>query len=159
MKIKSVRANHRRRCFEVRTARGWLPFPFVRADRPPSARDRVVRVYVEPEVANEGFTYELASGVRDTILCDWVLKENRDPRLLTELLVHDLTCSAVDELARSGLSTRELCRRLSTSASQLYRLLDPANAHKSVEQLLRLLVALGCEVRFDVKVPARHRRA
>lgn len=159
MKILAVRANHRRRVFEVRTRKQSLTFPFARADTPPSTKNRVVRVFVEPEVAGEGFTYELASGARDTVLLDWVLRENRDPRQASELLLHELTCRAAEELTRSGLSTREVCRRLGTSASQLYRLLDPTNTRKSFEQLVRLVLALGCEVRLDVREPGRRHRA
>ncbi len=55
---------------------------------------------------------------------------------------------AVDE---SGLSKRELIRRLGTSASQFYRLLDPAYPGKSLGQLLALLHIVD----RDVKVVTR----
>jgi len=46
----------------------------------------------------------------------------------------------------SGVSKRELARRLRTSPSQLYRLLDPTNSAKSVGQMLALLHLVGREV-------------
>jgi hypothetical protein len=44
-------------------------------------------------------------------------------------------------------------RRVGTSPAQLYRLLDTTNQRKSVDQMLRLLQALDCEV--DLVVRAR----
>jgi hypothetical protein len=44
------------------------------------------------------------------------------------------------------VSKRELARRLRTSPSQLYRLLDPTNSAKSVGQMLALLHLVGREV-------------
>jgi hypothetical protein len=58
----------------------------------------------------------------------------------------------VNEAVReSGLSKRELVRRLGTSATQLYRLLDPTNYTKSVDQLLVLLRVLGKQVEVVVR--------
>jgi len=50
----------------------------------------------------------------------------------------------------SRLSKREVIRRLGTSASQLYRLLDPTNNRKSLRQLMSLLAVLGYVVDIDV---------
>jgi len=159
MKVLSVRANNRKRCFEVQTRKGSYTFPYSEADTPPTPRNRIVRLFVDPEVARDGFTYELESGAEDTVLMDWVLYYNRDPKMLAELLMYELTSIAGDKFKASGLSTREICRRLGTSASQLYRLLDTANYQKSFEQLIRLLIVLGCDVSFDVKDVERRRRA
>jgi hypothetical protein len=63
------------------------------------------------------------------------------------------TLEAQRRLAPSPLSKREICRRLGTSATQLYRLLDQTNYGKSVDQVLRLLRALDCDV--DLVVRAR----
>jgi len=46
---------------------------------------------------------------------------------------------------------REVARRLGTSQTQLYRLLDPKNTTKSLRQVLALLHALGCAVEMRVK--------
>lgn len=159
MKILSVRANNRKKCFEVRTRKGTYTFPYSAADTPPTARNRVVRLFVDPELAREGFTYVLESGAEDSVLMDWVLEDNRDPKLLTQFLMHRLTCIAEEKRKASGLSTREVCRRLGTSASQLYRLLQTGNYRKSFEQLIRLLIVLDCDVHLDVKDVERRRRA
>jgi len=64
--------------------------------------------------------------------------------------------TAENRVAKSPLSKREIIRRLGTSASQFYRLLDPTNSTKSVGQLVALLHILDFEV--DVVVRPRPRR-
>ncbi len=91
-----------------------------------------------------------------------MLEYNRDPGYLKDLLLHRLTVEARAAMAASGLSKRELIRALDTSASQLYRLLDPTNHSKSVGQMLSLLHLLGREVDVVVRSrqePPRHARA
>jgi hypothetical protein len=51
----------------------------------------------------------------------------------------------------SPLSKREIIRRLGTSAAQLYRLMDQTNYRKSIDQLLRLLHILDCDVELVVR--------
>jgi len=48
------------------------------------------------------------------------------------------------------LARREIIRRLGTSPSQLYRLLDPTNDRKSLDQMLRLLTVLSRDVELVV---------
>jgi predicted XRE-type DNA-binding protein len=115
VKLRSVRANNRKRVFEVRTALGTLPFPYSRARPQPTRDDPVVEVQVDPELAVEA-----------------------------------------RRLAQAGLSRREVCRRLGTSASQLYRLVDTRNGRTSMHQLVTLLHVLGCDV--SLKVKERRRR-
>ena len=88
----------------------------------------------------------MESGAEGAVHLDHVLEYNADPSYLADQLLHDLTVHAREALAASPLSTREVCRRLGTSATQLYRLLDPANYRKSLRQLLELLSLLGCDV-------------
>lgn len=101
----------------------------------------------------EGFTYRLEDGSEDTVPIDAVLEYNRDPDHLSELLLHKLTLEARTALEESDLSKREVSRKLGTSASQLYRLLDPAYQAKSVGQMVSLLHLLGRSV--DVVVTPR----
>ena len=81
---------------------------------------------------------------------------NQDPGYLNDLLLHRLTLEAQKAVESSDLSKRELIRRLGTSASQFYRLLDSTYSKKSVGQMLALLHLLGRDV--DVVVsPQRNR--
>lgn len=146
MKIQKVVADNRRRRFDVWTRRGVLPFPYGRCDPAPSPRDRLVEVYVDPELGREAFTYRLASGAEGSVHVDSVLDVNADPDHLARLELYRLTLAAKERLEVSGLSVRQAAERLGTSPPQLYRLLDPTNYSKSARQLLAVLALGGASV-------------
>jgi hypothetical protein len=108
-------------------------------------------------MGNEGFVYQLESGAEGAVHIDHVLEYNQDPSYLADQLLYELTLLAKQAVEESPLSTRELIRRLGTSATQLYRLLDPTNYRKSLKQLLELFSLLDCEVDVVVR-PGGHRR-
>lgn len=146
MKIKKVEADNRRRRFDVTTVRGTLPFPFARCDPAPSSDDRLVEVFVDPELGREAFTYRLESGAEGSVHLDAVLDVNADPDHLARLELYRLTVEAKERLDASGLSIRDAAERLGTSPPQLYRVLDPTNDTKSARQLLALLALGGASV-------------
>ncbi len=146
MKILNVEANNRKKAFEIRTARSVLTYPYAKLELRPDSGDRVLEVYPDEETGQEAFTYRLESGAEDTIHLDAVLEYYQDPSYLNEVLLHRLTVEARKAVEESDLAKRELTRRLATSASQLYRLLDPTYPHKSAGQLLALLHLLGRRV-------------
>ncbi len=151
MKIQRVEANNRRKVFQVTTRRGTFVFPFAKARLSPAPDNRITELYVDPELAREAFTYRLESGDEGTIHLDAVLEYAEDPTYRTDALLYRLTVEATRRVEASPVATRELIRRLGTSASQFYRLLDTTNTRKSVRQMLTLLHALDCEVDFVVK--------
>jgi hypothetical protein len=151
MKITSVGADQRKRAFEVRTPKGAFELPYAKVVPSPSETDRVAAVYVDEELGGEGFTYELESGAEGTVHIDQVLDYHQDPGYMADLLLYKLTVEAQKRLDRSGIGIRQLARRLRTSPSQLYRLLDTTNYRKSVRQVLSLLHALDCEVDLVVR--------
>lgn len=151
MKIRSVKANNRKKAFEVRTHSKTLAFPYIKAEPRPTSFDPVDRVAVDKELAREGFTYVLRSGEEGTIHIEQVLAYNQDPNYLRDLLLYRLTLEAQKRVKASALSKRELIRRLGTSAAQFYRLLDQTNYRKSVDQVLNLLHVLDCDVDLVVK--------
>jgi hypothetical protein len=151
VKVGRVTVNTRERAFHVRLGRKTFRFPFVRADPIPTANDPVVRAWADPELANQGFSFVLASGEEGSVLADQVLEYNQDPRLMRKLTLHGLTARALEAIEHSGLSRREIIRRLGTSPSQFYRLIDPTNYQKTIDQMLALLNVLGCEVEFTVR--------
>lgn len=156
MKIRSVEANNRRKAFEVEVEGGVLIFPYANLRLRPSAENRVAEVAADPELGREAFTYVLEDGAEDSVHLDEVLEYNEDPTYLKDLLLYNLTLEAQKRVAGSALSKREIIRRLGTSASQFYRLLDPTNYTKSVGQLVALLHILDFEV--DLVVKPRTRR-
>lgn len=151
MKIRRVTANNRRKAFEVTTAKKRLVFPFARLEVRPTADDPITKTFVDKELASEGFTYVLQSGREGTVHIEDVLEYNQDPDYLRDLLLYRLTLEAQKRIAATPLARREIIRRLGTSPAQLYRLLDQTNYRKSVDQLLRLLQVLDCDVELVVR--------
>ena len=151
MKIRSVKLNNRKKAFEVVTYSRRLPFPYAKAEPAPTRDDPVVQVAVDKEVGREAFVYELASGREGSVHIEQVLEYNQDPAYLRDLLLYKLTLEAQGRVEASGLSKREIIRRLGTSAAQFYRLLDQTNYRKSVDQMLNLLHVLDCDVDLIVR--------
>jgi hypothetical protein len=160
VKIRSVRADPRRRAFAVGISRGVLEFPWTEVDPVPSAADPVVEVAPDPELGREGFTFRLASGAEGTVHIDHVLRFVRDPDYQRRELLYALTNEVRDALAASRRTKRSVARQMGTSLAQVARLLDPADSRKSVDQMVRLLAALGrrLEVHVEALVAPEARR-
>lgn len=152
MKIESVVLNNHRRSFQIELAgRGTLSFPYGKADPAPTPEDPIDEVFVDPELGCEGVTYRLESGREGSVLSDHVLEYHKDPSTMRDLLLHQLTVEAVRRVEVSPLGIREISRRLSTSPTQLYRLLDTTNSHKTIDRMVELLQVLDAEVEVRVK--------
>lgn len=150
MKIKKVTVSYRKKTIEIETAQGSYSLPFSRLRLKPKPDNRIKEIYVDRDLGNKGVTYALESGQEDSIHIDAFLDFNKDPRFLRDTALHQLTISANKLIGQSGLSKQEIIRRLRTSPSQLYRLLDPSNNRKSIDEILRLLAVLGCTVEWKV---------
>ena len=151
MKIRSVKLNNRKKAFEVVTYSKTLLFPYAKADPVPGAGDPVLQAVVDKELAREGFVFTLESGREGTVHIEQVLEYNQNPAYLRDLLLYRLTVEAQKRVEASPLSKREMIRRLGTSATQFYRLLDQTNYRKSVDQVLNLLHVLDCDVDLVVR--------
>jgi len=151
MKIRAVRANNRRKAFELATAKARFLYPFAKLHPRLSPGDPIVKAWVDKELASEAVTYVQASGREGTVHIEQVLEYNKDPDYLRDRLLYRLTLEAQKRVAASPLPRREIIRRLGTSATQFYRLLDQTNYSKSVDQLVSLLQILDCEVELVVR--------
>ncbi|MFW6201607.1 MAG: hypothetical protein ACOC8B_03450 [Gemmatimonadota bacterium] len=158
MKIRAVEPNNRRKAFELEADGRRLSFPYARLRTRPGPDNRIAEVYADPELGREAFTYVLENGEEDSVHLDAVLEYNEDPGYLKDLLLYELTVEARRRVAETDLSKREIIRRLGTSASQFYRLLDPTYYGKSIGQLVALLHIVGYEVDLVVR-PRRGRRS
>jgi len=154
MKIRRVFANNRKKSFVLETRDGSLNFPYSELKLKPSPEDPIIRVIADSELANEAFTYTLRSGREDSILLDEVLHYNQDQEYLSALMLHELTVKALRALAARKISKRELARKLKTSPRQLYRLLDPSFYGKTLDQMVKLLRALGLKVELRINKEA-----
>ena len=158
MKVDKVSINNRRKEFSIATRSGAAyTFPYAEADPRPGSGNRVEEVFVDKELGNEAITYVLNSGDEGSIHIEQILEYNEDPRYMAELLTYKLTLEARHGIENSGLSRRQIAKRLKTSVPQLYRLLDPANTSKSINQLVALLHVLNCNVELVVNCRADER--
>lgn len=151
MKIRTVTHNNRKKAFVVKTSRKTFQLPYSKVEPQPRASNPITRVFVDRELGREGFTYVLKSGEEGTVHGEQVLEYNQDPSYLRDMLLYKLTIEAQKRVKASPLSKREIIRRLGTSATQFYRLLDQTNYRKSVDQLLCLLHVLDCDVDLRVR--------
>jgi len=151
MKIRAVSCNNRKKAFVIKTSTATFVFPYAKAAPEPTAQEPVERVFVDEELDREGFTYVLASGKEGTVHIEHVLEYNQDPGYLRDTLLYKLTIEAQKRVEASRLSKREIIRRLGTSATQFYRLLDQTNYRKTVDQMLSLLHVLECDVDLVVR--------
>ena len=151
MKIRTVRANNRRKVFELTTPKAHVLHPFAKLDPKPSAADPIVKVWIDKEIASEAVSYALGSGREGTVHIEEVLEYNKDSDYLRDRVLYRLTLEAQKRIAASSLPRREVIRRLGTSATQFYRLLDQTNYSKSVDQLVSLLQILDREVDLVVR--------
>lgn len=152
MKIRNVEMNNRKNEFTVTTRSGSVyVFPYSKADPYPKSDNRIKKLFVDKDFANEAFTYLLESGEEGSIHIEQILEYNDDPTYYAELLIYKLSLEARQRVEKSDLSRRQIARRLSTSVPQLYRLLDPSNSRKSIRQLIALLHVLDCDLNLVVK--------
>jgi len=71
-------------------------------------------------------------------------------RSTTDRPIAPQAIEARKRIAATSLAKRDIVRCLATSPTQLYRLLDQTNYRKSVDQMVRLLQVLGCDVELVV---------
>ncbi|TKS57853.1 MAG: hypothetical protein EWM72_03428 [Nitrospira sp.] len=159
MKIQSVTHNNRKRAFQVKASKKMFQLPYSKVDPQPSADDSITRVFVDKELGREGFTFVLESGKEGTVHSEQVLEYNQDPHFLRDALLYKLTIESQKRVEKTALSKREIIRRLGTSATQFYRLLDQTNYHKSINQLLSLLHVLDCDIDLLVRTKAARVKA
>jgi hypothetical protein len=154
MKINRVLANNRKKAFVLETSRGKMDYPYSRLRVKPQSSDPVIHVAPDRDLGKEGFTYVLKSGKANTIHSDSVLEYHQDPDYICELMLHNLTVRALELLKAQQTPKRELARRLKTSPKQLYRLLDPTDYGKTINQMVRLLHVMGQSVEIVIKKAA-----
>ena len=144
MKITTVVANARKRCFIVTIKGRAYEFPYSSTNNP------VVQLSPDADAGNEAFSYKLKNGKRDTILAEQILLLNQDPEIVRKELLYTLTCQAQDLIKNRGLSKRSVARLLAIQPAQLYRLLDQTFYGKTIDQMVRLFSALGEQVEIKI---------
>lgn len=151
MRIAGFGVNSRKRVFVFETERGVFELPFAKSEPAPTADDPIIDIDIDDELGGEALTYHLRSGAEGTVHQEQAWDYNSEPRYVRDALLYRLTVRAQDALAESKLAKREVIRRLGTSASQFYRIIDQTNYDKTIDSVIELLYVLGCEVDLVVK--------
>lgn len=149
-KIKNVSNDNKKKLITIEYAKGELSIPYSKLMAKPSAKNKIAEIYVDSELENKAITYVLESGAMDSVPLDAFLDFNKDSDYLREVKIHKLTVIANRYVEDSGMSKREICRRMNTSLSQLSRLLDTTNSSKTFDQLIKLFNTLGTDVKIEV---------
>jgi hypothetical protein len=154
MKIKKVSTNNRKKCIDIETAKGLFSLPFAKLRLIPTVKNRIVKIYIDPELANECITYFLESGADDSVPLCAFLDYNKEPEYMRKATLYNLTIKALELLEQSHLSKREVARKLHTSPTQIYRLLQTNNYTKTIDMMLKLITALGYDFEINLKKAA-----
>jgi predicted XRE-type DNA-binding protein len=150
LKVKKASFDNRKHLVCIETVQGVLSLPYAKLSARPTKENPITKIFADKELGNLAVSYILKDGTEDSIPVDAFLDHNADPDYIRHIELHKLTNEAITALERSGLSKREVCRRLGTSMSQLQRLFDPANSQKTIDQMIRLLTVLGTKVEIRV---------
>jgi hypothetical protein len=150
MKIRSVKYNNHLKGFVVSCGGRTYHYPYALLRLQPTSGNAIRQVSVDRLSGKQSFTYILQSGEEGTVHIDHVLDYNLQPAQLRTRVLSALTHEARRRIEGSALSKRALVRRLGTSASQFYRLLDPDNQSKSIDRVLELLEILECDVEITI---------
>lgn len=148
-KIKSVEANNRKKSLIIQTSKGEMTLPYSKLRTPPSSENKIVEIFPDREIKNEGITYQLEDGTEETVHVDVFLNFNKDPDYIRELALYDLTIQIQKQRSKLKVPISELSRRLNTSRSQIHRLLDQTNYKKTLDSMLDLACALGLDVEIN----------
>ena len=157
MKIKTLEANYRKKCFVINVGKKEYSLPFVQVDTPPSTNNKIIDFYIQED--GKAIVYTLESGNEEGLHLDYFLDYNKDPDYLLEMLTYNLSIAAQEAVKKSKLSKREIARKLNTSPTALLRLLDQKNYTKTVNQMIKLFLTLNCfveikgsDVEYKVKI-------
>ena len=156
-KFKAIRPNYRKRVFEItlrggkRVAKYSLPFAVFHG-RKIGTRNRVISVTIEKELAEQGAVLCLEDGSIVDFPADFVLYYC-DPSYDWSPL-NQLKKALKNKLGLSRLSVRVLADALSTSPSQVSRLLEENKGSKQFLQLFRLAQLAGYEIEINLKKKA-----
>lgn len=150
MRVNAVSFSNRKQGFTVDSDRGVFWFPYQKAAPNIQNRIKVLDAWVDEEIASEGFSFTYGKNTEETVHLEQVLEHCNDPQHIRRQLIYQLTIEAQNRLETSGFSLREVARRLHTSPTQLYRLLDQTNTDKTLDRLVEFLAVLGHMVSFQI---------
>jgi len=153
-KFREVKPNYRKNALEVTLQEGrkvkkyTLPFG-VFMDKKISSNNRFSSIKIDRELGNQAVSFVLEDGSRGDFPADFVLY-HCDPSYDWSPM-NQLKRALKDKLASSRLSVRVIADALSTSPSQVLRLLEQNRGSKQIAQLFRLAELAGYQIEFNLK--------
>ncbi|OFZ36363.1 MAG: hypothetical protein A2504_10245 [Bdellovibrionales bacterium RIFOXYD12_FULL_39_22] len=151
MKIKLITLNKRKKVLEIVTRNDKkFSLPLAKILAKTSDIGQIEKCFIDHELGNEGITIVFSNGKETSVLLDQFLDYNSDPDYVNSLRLHELSIKAREAIDESGLSRREVARRLKTSPAQLLRLLDQTNYNKSINSIFAILDVLGKKIEINI---------
>lgn len=153
-KFKQIKPNYRKSVLEITLVEGRkakkcdLPFSVFR-DQRISGKNRFSSIMIDRELGDQAVSFVLADGSRGDFPADFVLYYC-DPTYDWSPM-NQLKRAVKDKLGQSKLSVRVLADALSTSPSQVMRLLQENKVSKQIAQLFRLAELAGYRIEFSLK--------
>lgn len=147
-KIKQVEWDNKKKLFHVKYTSG------LEVDCPYSAlgvRENVVEAAPDKEVGQHSFYFMTESGKKDFVPYDQPLHIVQNPEYVKQQTLFEVTKKINQFIEEEHVSKRELCRRLSTSMTQLSRLLDVTNYNKELSRLIEIAAMLNYEFQWKFK--------
>ena len=108
-------------------------------------RNKVVEAGPDSEVGGHSFYFVLDNGKKDYVPYDQPLHIVQNPEYVKEQALYEDTRQLNEFIEKAGISKRELARRLGTSMSQLFRLLDAPNYKKELSRLIEIAAMMDYE--------------
>jgi len=153
-KFKAIKPNYRKNVLEITLVEGRkakkcdLPFSVFR-DKRISSKNRFSSIMIDRELGNQAASFVLEDGSRGDFPADFVLYYC-DPTYDWSPM-NQLKRAVKDKLGQSKLSVRVLADALSTSPSQVMRLLQENKVSKQIAQLFQLAELAGYQIEFSLK--------
>ncbi len=144
-KVKFAKANNRKKAIVIKTSKIEMFLPYSKLVSKPNANNKIVKVFPDKEMNNEGIIYYLKDGTKDSIHIDIFLHFNKNPEYMKEITLYELTVQLQKQKEKLKTSISKLAYRLNTSKKQIKLLLDQTNYKKTVDSMLDLAYALGVE--------------
>ena len=150
-KFQSINFDNRRKLFHLQYSSG------LEVECPYSAleiKQKVLEAAPDKEDGGHSFYFVLEDGDRNYVPFDQPLHIAQNPSYVKEQTLFQMTKQLNEFIKVEGISKRELARRLSTSLSQLARVLDTTNYKKELGRLIEIAAMLNYEFRWEFRKAA-----
>ncbi|OFZ81320.1 MAG: hypothetical protein A2583_10355 [Bdellovibrionales bacterium RIFOXYD1_FULL_53_11] len=150
-KFKNIAFDNKKRVFNLEYNTGLrIMCPYFAL----GIKGKVIEAAPDPEVGGHSFYFILDNGKKDYVPFDQPLHIVQNPEYVKERTLFQMTKRLNEFIRQEGVSKRELARRLSTSLSQVARLLDTTNYKKELSRLIEIAAMLNYDFKWEFKKAA-----